>query len=76
MMKMGRPKKPKADRMGELIPIRVSTDERKAIDAAAGAQGVLRSKWIRDALQAALAQNRIGTEGVGLEPRGSTSTTI
>lgn len=68
MAKMGRPKIPKSDRMGELIPIRVSADERKAIDAAAGIQGMSRSKWIRAALQAALAQNRMESEGVGVEP--------
>jgi len=68
MAKMGRPKKLKADRMGEVIPIRVSADERKAIDAAADAGGVSRSGWIRAALQAALAQNRMESEGVGVEP--------
>ena len=70
MKKMGRPKISKAERKGELVLIRVSADEQKAIDAAADAQGVSRSKWVRDALQAALAQNRMVTEGVGLEPHG------
>jgi hypothetical protein len=53
MSKMGRPKKPKAERKGEVIPIRVSADERQAIDATAEAEGLSRSDWMRRVLIAA-----------------------
>jgi hypothetical protein len=67
MTKMGRPKKLKAERKSCLIPIRVSADEKKAIDACAEAAGVSRSDWARTLLIEASKSNTI-TEGVGVEP--------
>jgi uncharacterized protein (DUF1778 family) len=72
MAKMGRPKKTKAERKGELMPFRVSADERKAIDAAAERAGMGRSDWIRKVLIDAANCNTISadskTEGAGVEP--------
>jgi len=48
--KMGRPSKAKSDRRDKLIPLRVTADELKAIDAAAKAAGKKRSAWARKAL--------------------------
>jgi hypothetical protein len=59
MSKMGRPKKSKAERKGELIQIRVSADEQKAIDAAAEAAEQTRSDWVRGVLLQALNRNTI-----------------
>lgn len=67
MTKRGRPQIKKAQRKGFLIPIRVNADENKAIDAAADAAGVDRSKWARAALLAAARGAKI-SEGEGIEP--------
>jgi uncharacterized protein (DUF1778 family) len=49
-MKMGRPKIPKADRKGKMTGVRLTQNERKAIDSAALKEGLELSKWMRKTL--------------------------
>ena len=70
MTKIGRPKKRKAERREIVILIRVSADEAKAIDGAAAAARLDRSKWAREALMSCARRPKI-TEGVGIEPTGA-----
>jgi uncharacterized protein (DUF1778 family) len=53
MAKIGRPTKAKGEQKDALITIRLSADERKAIDAAAKATGKKRSDWARNILTSA-----------------------
>ena len=52
--KAGRPPLPKGNAKDEFLRIRVTPDERKAIEAAAKAKKQSASEWIRDALNAAI----------------------
>lgn len=45
--KRGRPKKPKAERRTKPLRVLLNPGERKAIDAAAGSQGMEPSTWAR-----------------------------
>ena len=47
---MGRPKIPKADRKGKMTGVRLTQNERKAIDSAALKEGLELSKWMRKTL--------------------------
>jgi len=53
--KVGRPKLPKGEAKGKIVPVRFSAEERKAIEAAAKAMKLSLSEWIRNTLQAAIA---------------------
>jgi uncharacterized protein (DUF1778 family) len=48
---MGRPVKAKGEQKDSLITIRLSVDDKKAIDAAAKAAGKKRSDWARKTLR-------------------------
>ena len=52
--KAGRPPLPKGNAKDEFLRIRVTPDERKAIEAAAKAKKQSASEWIRSALNAAI----------------------
>lgn len=52
--KAGRPPLPKGDAKDEMLRIRVTPDERKAIEAAAKRKKQSASEWIRSTLNAAL----------------------
>jgi uncharacterized protein (DUF1778 family) len=52
--KAGRPRLPKGDAKDEFLRIRVTPDERKAIEAAAKGKKQSASEWIRSTLNAAL----------------------
>jgi hypothetical protein len=69
MAKMGRPKKPRAERVEKFIRVRVSADDERIIDRAAKESRLDRSKWARAALLAAARVIRV-TEGEGIEPTG------
>lgn len=51
--KMGRPKKPRGEAKAEVLTLRLTKDERKAADAAAGRAGLPISEWARRAIVAA-----------------------
>ena len=52
--KAGRPPLPKGDAKDEFLRIRVTPDERKAIETAAKSKKQSASEWIRSTLNAAL----------------------
>jgi hypothetical protein len=53
--KIGRPKLPKGEAKGRIVPVRFSSDEVKRITAAANASNQRVSEWIRSTLNAAIA---------------------
>jgi hypothetical protein len=53
--KMGRPKLPKGEAKGRIVPVRFSVEEVQRITAAAGAKNQKVSEWIRSTLNAATA---------------------
>ena len=67
MAKMGRPKKPRRERAEKFIRVRVSADEERAIDHAAKAAGLDRSKWARKVLLSVAHVTKM-PEGEGIEP--------
>jgi hypothetical protein len=52
--KIGRPKLPKGEAKGRIVPVRFSADEVKRITAAASANKQKVSEWIREAVNAAI----------------------
>jgi predicted DNA binding CopG/RHH family protein len=52
--KVGRPKLPKGEAKGRIVPVRFSSDEVKRIEAAASAKDMRVSEWIRGTLNAAM----------------------
>jgi hypothetical protein len=52
--KMGRPRLPKGEARGRIVPVRFSADEVKRIEAAASAKDQKVSEWIRSTLSAAM----------------------
>ncbi len=52
--KMGRPKLPKGDAKGQIVPVRFSPDAIKKIGAAAKQNGTSVSEWVRSTINAAL----------------------
>lgn len=52
--KVGRPKLPKGEAKGRIVPVRFTPDESKAIEAAAKASHQTVSQWIRSTLNAAI----------------------
>ena len=53
--KIGRPKLPKGEAKGRIVPVRFSAEEVKRITAAANAKDQKVSEWIRSTLNAATA---------------------
>jgi hypothetical protein len=53
--KLGRPKLPKGEAKGRIVPVRFSADEVQRITAAASANHQKLSEWIRSTLNAATA---------------------
>ena len=51
--KMGRPKLPKGEAKGRIVPVRFSAEEVQRITAAANAKKQKISEWIRSTLNAA-----------------------
>ena len=54
--KAGRPPLPKGNAKDEFLRIRVTPDEREAIEAAAKSKKISASEWIRRTLNAAIAR--------------------
>lgn len=52
--KPGRPKLPKGEAKGKIVPIRFAPDDLKAVTAAAKASKQSVSEWIRSTLNAAI----------------------
>jgi predicted HicB family RNase H-like nuclease len=52
--KVGRPKLPKGEAMGKIVPIRFAPEDLKAVTAAAKASNQSISQWIRSTLNAAI----------------------
>jgi hypothetical protein len=53
--KIGRPKLPKGEAKGRIVPVRFSADEVQRITKAASVNGQKVSEWIRSTLNAAIA---------------------
>ncbi len=51
MTKMGRPKKDVADRLSEIVHIRLTKYERAAVEMKANSCGMTLSEWIRNCLE-------------------------
>ncbi len=51
--KIGRPKLPKGDAKGRIVPVRFNTDDLKRITAQAKANKMTVSEWIRNTLNVA-----------------------
>jgi predicted HicB family RNase H-like nuclease len=52
--KVGRPKMPKGEAKGRIVPVRFNPDAIKAVEMAAKAKGQTVSEWIRSTLEAAI----------------------
>jgi predicted HicB family RNase H-like nuclease len=52
--KVGRPKLPKGEAKGRIVPVRFTGDDLKAMEQAAKAQKVSLSEWIRSTIHANL----------------------
>lgn len=54
--KAGRPKLPKGEALGKVIPFRFQEEERRLYKGMADAEGVTLSEWIRNALKNAVSK--------------------
>lgn len=52
--KVGRPKMPKGQAKGRIVPVRFDPEAIKAVETAAKAKGQTVSEWIRSTLEAAI----------------------
>ena len=52
--KIGRPKLPKGEAKGRIVPVRFTVEALKAMEAAAKASGQVLSEWIRSTVNAKL----------------------
>jgi hypothetical protein len=52
--KVGRPKLPKGEAKGRIVPVRFTADDLKAMEAAAKAGKTTLSEWIRSTIHATL----------------------
>ena len=52
--KVGRPRMPKGEAKGRIVPVRFTADDLKAMAAAAKAKDQSVSEWIRSTIQATL----------------------
>ena len=53
--KMGRPKLPKGEAKGKIVPVRFSAEDLKTVETAAKASKQTVSEWIRSAVHASIA---------------------
>jgi hypothetical protein len=53
--KMGRPRLPKGEAKGQIVPVRFNRDDLRRIEAAAKTSNQTVSEWIRSTLNAATA---------------------
>ena len=70
----GRPKLPKKDAKGAVMTVRFTKAERKAVDDAAGREGLKTSEWVRNVLLATAGFSNLGkvdSEDAGIEPPGA-----
>lgn len=56
--KVGRPKLPKGEAKGRIVPIRFRHDDLKAIEAAAKAANQNISEWVRDVVQSVISEQK------------------
>lgn len=56
--KVGRPKLPKGEAMGRIVPVRFTSDDLRAMEARAKTANQSLSEWIRSTLNAALNGQR------------------
>jgi hypothetical protein len=52
--KVGRPKLPKGEAMGRIVPVRFTADDLRAMEAKAKAKRLTVSEWIRSTIHAAI----------------------
>ena len=52
--KVGRPKLPKGEAMGRIVPVRFTAEALKAMESAAAAKNLSLSEWIRSTCNAAI----------------------
>jgi len=52
--KVGRPKMPKGEAKGRIVPVRFTADDLKAMESAAKAGKTTLSEWIRSTIHASL----------------------
>ena len=52
--KVGRPKLPKGEAKGRIVPVRFKADDLKTIEAAARAKNQTVSEWVRSTIRATL----------------------
>jgi len=52
--KVGRPKLPKGEAKGKIVPIRFNADDLKRVERAAKAKKLSLSEWVRSTLNAAM----------------------
>lgn len=52
--KPGRPKLPKGEAKGKIVPVRFASDRIKAVESAARAKSQTVSEWVRNTIDAAL----------------------
>lgn len=52
--KVGRPKLPKGEAKGKIVPVRFASDDLKAVAARAKASNLSVSEWIRSTVNAAI----------------------
>ena len=52
--KVGRPRMPKGEAKGRIVPVRFTADDLKAMEQAARASKVTISEWIRSTIHASL----------------------
>jgi hypothetical protein len=52
--KVGRPKLPKGEAKGKIVPVRFAADRIKAVESAAKAKKQTVSEWVRSTIDAAL----------------------
>jgi hypothetical protein len=56
--KVGRPKLPKGEAMGRIVPVRFTADDLRAMEAKAKTTNLSLSEWIRSTLHTALNGKR------------------
>lgn len=56
--KVGRPKLPKGEAMGKIVPVRFAADDIKAMETKAKASKQTLSEWIRSTIQATIQPTR------------------
>lgn len=54
--KVGRPKLPKGEAMGKIVPVRFAADDLRAMEAKAKAAKQRLSEWIRSTIHAEIAK--------------------